>query len=74
MQLNSEPSIKPNGRNTFLEEESTITMCVNLLKYTVLSLTFYRLQTETKDSKWDMPDELLLLLEKVEKESQSSAS
>ena len=26
-------------------------------------------QTETKESKWDMPDELLLLLEKVEKEA-----
>jgi len=26
-------------------------------------------QTETKESKWDMPDELLLVLEKVEKES-----
>lgn len=25
-------------------------------------------QTETKESKWDMPDELLLLLEKVEKD------
>jgi pre-mRNA-processing factor 40 len=27
------------------------------------------LKTETKESKWDMPDELLLVLEKVEKES-----
>jgi hypothetical protein len=27
-------------------------------------------QTESKESKWDMPDELLLLLEKVEKEGQ----
>jgi hypothetical protein len=25
-------------------------------------------KTETKESKWDMPDELLLVLEKVEKE------
>jgi pre-mRNA-processing factor 40 len=29
-------------------------------------------QTESKESKWDMPDELLLLLEKVEKEKQNS--
>lgn len=29
-------------------------------------------QTETKESKWDMPDELLLLLEKVEKENKSA--
>jgi len=29
-------------------------------------------QTESKESKWDMPDELLLLLEKVEKEAQGS--
>lgn len=29
------------------------------------------LQTDTKESKWDMPDELLLLLEKVEKEQAS---
>ncbi len=29
------------------------------------------LQTETKESKWDMPDELLLILEKVEKEGKS---
>jgi len=28
-------------------------------------------QTESKESKWDMPDELLLL-EKVEKEAQGS--
>lgn len=28
-------------------------------------------QTETKESKWDMPDELLLVLEKVEKEPQA---
>jgi hypothetical protein len=30
------------------------------------------LQTDTKESKWDMPDELLLVLEKVEKEGQTS--
>ena len=30
-------------------------------------------QTETKESKWDMPDELLLLLEKVEKEGKGGA-
>lgn len=30
------------------------------------------LQTETKESKWDMPDELLLLLEKVEKENKAA--
>lgn len=29
------------------------------------------LQTDTKESKWDMPDELLLVLEKVEKEPQA---
>lgn len=29
-------------------------------------------QTESKESKWDMPDELLLLLEKVEREKQNS--
>lgn len=29
-------------------------------------------QTETKESKWDMPDELLLLLEKVEKEGKAA--
>ena len=29
-------------------------------------------QTESKESKWDMPDELILLLEKVEKEKQKS--
>ncbi|KAF7316925.1 hypothetical protein HMN09_00426700 [Mycena chlorophos] len=29
----------------------------------------YYYNTETKESKWDMPDELLLLLEKVEKDS-----
>ena len=37
--------------------------CSHLLKF---------LQTESKESKWDMPDELLLLLEKVEKEAQPS--
>jgi len=31
-------------------------------------------QTETKESKWDMPDELLLLLEKVEKEKAMAAA
>ena len=31
---------------------------------------FICFQTETKESKWDMPDELLLLLEKVEKAAQ----
>ena len=30
-------------------------------------------QTDTKESKWDMPDELLLLLEKVEKEGKAAA-
>jgi pre-mRNA-processing factor 40 len=29
-------------------------------------------QTESKESKWDMPDELLLILEKVEKESKAA--
>lgn len=29
-------------------------------------------KTETKESKWDMPDELLLLLEKVEKEGKAA--
>lgn len=37
-----------------------------------LALKNMSAQTETKESKWDMPDELLLLLEKVEKESQGS--
>ncbi|RXW23051.1 hypothetical protein EST38_g2826 [Candolleomyces aberdarensis] len=32
----------------------------------------YFTQTETKESKWDMPDELLLLLEKVGKEPEAS--
>ncbi|KAJ8508895.1 hypothetical protein ONZ45_g8873 [Pleurotus djamor] len=32
----------------------------------------YYYNTETKESKWDMPDELLLLLEKVEKEGKPS--
>jgi pre-mRNA-processing factor 40 len=31
------------------------------------------LQTETKESKWDMPDKLILVLEKVEKEGQMNA-
>ena len=31
-------------------------------------------QTETKESKWDMPDELLLLLEQVEKEGKAAPS
>lgn len=31
-------------------------------------------QTETKESKWDMPDELLLVLEKVEKETAAPAA
>jgi pre-mRNA-processing factor 40 len=30
------------------------------------------LQTDTKESKWDMPDELLLVLEKVEKDGQAN--
>jgi hypothetical protein len=30
------------------------------------------LQTDSKESKWDMPDELLLVLEKVEKEGQTT--
>ena len=30
-------------------------------------------QTETKESKWDMPDELLLLLETVEKTAPTNA-
>jgi pre-mRNA-processing factor 40 len=30
-------------------------------------------QTESKESKWDMPDELLLILEKVEKEGKAQA-
>lgn len=38
-----------------------------------ISNTSCRLQTETKESKWDMPDELLLLLEKVEKEGKATA-
>jgi pre-mRNA-processing factor 40 len=33
-----------------------------------------RAQTESKESKWDMPDELLLLLEKVEKEKAMAAA
>ncbi|KAJ6577207.1 hypothetical protein B0H19DRAFT_1019510 [Mycena capillaripes] len=32
----------------------------------------YYYNTETKESKWDMPDELLLVLEKVEKETPST--
>jgi len=35
---------------------------------------FFAIQTETKESKWDMPDELLLVLEKVEKEAQAPAA
>lgn len=31
-------------------------------------------QTDTKESKWDMPDELLLLLEKVEKEGKQNTA
>lgn len=30
------------------------------------------MQTETKESKWDMPEELLLLLENVEKEGSAA--
>jgi hypothetical protein len=30
-------------------------------------------QTETKESKWDMPDELLVVLEKVEKGEHSTS-
>lgn len=46
-------------------------MCVYLslsLRYSIQQ----PLQTETKESKWDMPDELLLLLEKVEKDGTAS--
>jgi pre-mRNA-processing factor 40 len=34
----------------------------------------YYYNTETKESKWDMPDELLLVLEKVEKDGQQVSS
>ncbi|KAG8220839.1 hypothetical protein J3R82DRAFT_2333, partial [Butyriboletus roseoflavus] len=34
----------------------------------------YYYNTESKESKWDMPDELLLLLEKVEKEAQGNGT
>lgn len=43
-------------------------MCVtHIYLFTKLS-THNSPQTDTKESKWDMPDELLLLLEKVEKD------
>ena len=67
------PSIRQDGRSIFLEDGSTTTTYVLFLFERGLGLTFPTYsQTETKESKWDMPDELLLLLEKVEKEGKAA--
>jgi hypothetical protein len=54
---------KLDGKNIFQAAENTITTFVPSLRW-VIKLIVY--QTSTKESKWDMPDELLLLLETVE--------
>ena len=65
--LSRERSLKQAGKNTFPEVASITITCVVyfLLSCSVLTAL---LKTDTKESKWDMPDELLLVLEKVEKE------
>lgn len=66
----SELSTKRNGKSTFPAAESTI---ITFVFGTLLKTCFpYIPQTETKESKWDMPDELLLLLEKVEKDAKAT--
>ena len=68
----SVPLIKQNGKNISRVAGSTITMSVPCQHHFIHKLN--ALQTETKESKWDMPDELLLVLEKVEKEKQEPAA
>lgn len=43
-------------------------VCLHLFDALHTALTHRITQTDSKESKWDMPDELLLLLEKVEKD------
>ncbi|KAH8107472.1 hypothetical protein DFH11DRAFT_1748020 [Phellopilus nigrolimitatus] len=58
-----------NGRSTSPAVASTTTMYVSYPFFSACIVLNVSQQTDTKESKWDMPDELLLLLEKVEKEN-----
>lgn len=67
----SERSGRLHGKNTFLVARSTTTMYAPPTSYHV-DVDLRSPQTTSKESKWDMPEELVLLMEKVEKETKES--
>lgn len=50
--------------------QKVLLQCAPCVTFTDISS--WSLQTTTKESKWDMPEELLLLMEKVEKEAKEA--
>ena len=66
----SEHSIRHHGKNTFLVARRTTTMYAPT-PYRV-DIDSRHTQTTTRESKWDMPEELLQLMEMVENEKQET--